>query len=225
MSKMILYHGSPEIIQNPEFGKGKSYNDYGRGFYCTEHLELAKEWSCTENADGYANQYELDMTDLSVLDLSSDEYTILHWLALLVEYRKFKKNTPVLQLGTEWLKEYYLIDLSQYDIVKGYRADDSYFAFAKAFLSNEISLKQLSYAMRLGKLGEQVVLKSPLAFENLQFLSYEFADNTIYYAKRKARNEDARAAYRMELARVDLDGLYMRDIIREEVMPNDARLR
>ena len=225
MRKMILYHGSLEIIQKPEFGKGKSYNDYGRGFYCTEHLELAKEWSCTENADGYANQYELDMTDLSILDLSSNEYTILHWLALLVEYRKFKKNTPVLQLGTEWLKEHYLIDLSQYDIVKGYRADDSYFSFAKAFLNNEISLKQLSYAMQLGKLGEQVVLKSPKAFENLQFLSYEFADNTIYYAKRKTRNEEARAAYRMELARVDLDGLYMRDIIREEVMPNDARLR
>ena len=79
--------------------------------------------------------------------------------------------------------------------------------------------------MRLGKLGEQVVLKSPHAFENLQFLSYEFADNTIYYAKRKTRNEEARATYRTELARVDLDGLYMRDIIREEVMPNDARVR
>ena len=124
MNKITLYHGSPEIIQGPEFGKGKSYNDYGRGFYCTEHLELAKEWSCTENADGYANKYALDVTDLSILDLSSDQYTILHWLALLVEYRQFKKNTPVLQLGTEWLKEHYLVDVSQYDIIKGYRADN-----------------------------------------------------------------------------------------------------
>ena len=79
--------------------------------------------------------------------------------------------------------------------------------------------------MQLGKLGEQIVLKSPRAFQALQFLSYEFADNTIYYAKRKARNEEARKSYRVELARADLDGLYMRDIIREEVMPNDARLR
>ena len=47
MSKLILYHGSPEIIQTPVFGKGKSYNDYGRGFYCTEHLKLRlvrKSW-------------------------------------------------------------------------------------------------------------------------------------------------------------------------------------
>lgn len=90
MSKRILYHGSPDIIQAPVFGKGKSYNDYGKGFYCTEHLELAKEWACTENTDGYVNKYEVDTAGLSVLNLSSSEYTILHWLALLMKYRKFR---------------------------------------------------------------------------------------------------------------------------------------
>lgn len=80
MRTLTLYHGSPEIIQTPVFGKGKSYNDYGNGFYCTEHLELAKEWACTENTDGYANKYEFDTDGLSILNLSSDEYTILHWL-------------------------------------------------------------------------------------------------------------------------------------------------
>lgn len=44
MGKVILYHGSPDVIKKPVFGKGKVYNDYGFGFYCTEHLELAKEW-------------------------------------------------------------------------------------------------------------------------------------------------------------------------------------
>ena len=52
MSKLVLYHGSPGIIEKPVFGKGKAYNDYGRGFYCTEHIELAKEWACTEGTDG-----------------------------------------------------------------------------------------------------------------------------------------------------------------------------
>ena len=99
MSKLILYHGSPEIIKTPMFGKGKSYNDYGKGFYCTEHLELAKEWACTENTDGYANKYEMDTTGLSVLNLSSDEYTILHWLALLMNYRKFRISTPIMKRG------------------------------------------------------------------------------------------------------------------------------
>ncbi len=225
MSKLIIYHGSPEIIQTPVFGKGKSYNDYGRGFYCTEHFELAKEWACTENTDGYANKYEIDTKGLAILNLSSDEYTILHWLALLMKYRKFRISTPVMKRGADWLKEYFLIDLTPYDAVIGYRADDSYFSFARAFINNEISLTQLAYSMRLGRLGEQFVLKSPMAFEKIKFVSYEFADNTEYYAKRKTRNEEAKTAFRAELERDDLDGLFMRDIIREEVQPNDSRLR
>ncbi len=225
MSKIILYHGSPEIIEVPMYGKGKLYNDYGRGFYCTEHLELAKEWACTENADGYVNKYEIDLQGLSVLNLSSDEFTILHWLALLVEYRNFRISTPVIKRGVNWLKTHFLLDLTHYDVVVGYRADDSYFSFARAFLSNEISLRQLAYAMRLGKLGEQFVLISPAAFKKIEFISYEIADNKIYYEKRKVRDEKARADFRAELEKEDLEGLYMRDIIREEVQPNDPRLR
>ncbi len=225
MSKLILYHGSPEIVQTPLFGKGKSYNDYGKGFYCTEHLELAKEWACAENTDGYVNKYEFDTAGLSVLNLSSDEYTILHWLALLVEYRKFRISTPIMKRGADWLKEHFLIDLTPYDAIIGYRADDSYFSFARAFINNEISLTQLSYAMRLGKLGEQFVLKSPTAFERIKFTDYEIADNTEYYAKRKSRDDEARTAFRAELEKNNLDSLYIRDIIREEVRPNDPRLR
>ena len=83
----------------------------------------------------------------------------------------------------------------------------------------------VAYAMRLGKLGEQFVLKSPAAFEKIQFISYDTCDNTVYYTKRKIRDDEARAAFRAELERDDLDGLYMMDIIREEVQPNDPRLR
>ena len=40
---MKLYHGSKYIIDKPTFGKGKPYNDYGLGFYCTENIDMAKE--------------------------------------------------------------------------------------------------------------------------------------------------------------------------------------
>ena len=165
MSNLIIYHGSPEIIEKPQFGKGKTYNDYGIGFYCTEHIELAKEWACTEDVDGFVNKYEIDLSNLKVLNLSSDEYTILHWLAMLMKHRKVRLSTPVMKRGREWLIEHFLPDTKEYDVIIGYRADDSYFSFARAFVNNEISLNQLSYAMRLGKLGEQVVLKSKKAFE------------------------------------------------------------
>ena len=79
--------------------------------------------------------------------------------------------------------------------------------------------------MRLGKLGEQVVLKTEKAFDAIRFLNYTVADNRIYYEKRKARDEDARAAYYKVLETDDIDGIFMRDIIREEIKPNDPRLR
>lgn len=225
MSKLVLYHGSPDIIERPVFGKGKAYNDYGRGFYCTEHIELAKEWACTEGTDGYANHYEIDTTALSIMNLSSDDYTILNWLAILMLHRKGRLSAPVARQGREYLIQNFLPDFQSYDAIIGYRADDSYFSFARAFVSNTISLKQLGSAMRLGKLGEQFVLKSPKAFEAIKFLGYTIADNTVYYAKRKARDDEARAAYTKELENDDINGIFMRDIIREEIKPDDPRLR
>ena len=225
MSKKILYHGSPEIVIKPEFKFGKLYNDYGSGFYCTEHLELAKEWAVTEGVDGYSNKYEIDTSGLSILNLSSEDYTILHWLAILIDYRRFQITTTVMRRGVEYLRENFLVDISPYDIITGYRADDSYFKFAKAFLSNQISLAQLSYAMRLGRLGEQFVLKSPAAFERIKFISYETCDSSVYYPKRKERNDTARAAFNAELEKDDIDGIFMRDLIRNEVKENDPCLR
>ena len=175
--------------------------------------------------DGFVNEYELETDGLTILDLSSKEYTILHWLALLVDNRRFRVSTPVMRRGLQWLKDHFLIDISDYDLIIGYRADDSYFSFARAFISNEISLNQLSFAMRLGKLGEQYVLKSEKAFNQLSFKSFESADNNIYYARRKIRDDEARNAFFEELEKEDVDGIYMRDIIREEMTGDDTRLR
>ncbi len=225
MAKLILYHGSTSIVEKPLFGKGKVNNDYGRGFYCTEHIELAKEWSCEENTDGFANRYELDTSELKILNLSDSQYTILNWLAILIANRKARLSTPVSKRGKEWLIQHFLPDYEDYDLIIGYRADDSYFSFARSFLSNEISLSQLGRAMRLGKLGEQYVLKSKKAFETIKFLDYTIADNRVYYERRKKRDDDARAAYNEELENDDINGIFMRDIIREEMKPNDPRLR
>lgn len=225
MKEKTLYHGSLEIVKKPLYGKGKSYNDYGPGFYCTEEIALAKEWACTENKDGYVNQYTLDMSELKVLNLSSDEYTILHWLAFLMKFRIVRVSSPLMKRSSSWLIENFFPDVSDADVIIGYRADDSYFSFARAFVNNEISIAQLSYAMKLGKLGEQVVLKSPTAFERIHFQKSIYVDRTEYYPKRQARDLEARDLYLKELEKDDENGLYIRDLIREEVRSDDSRLR
>jgi len=61
-NKITVYHGSPKIIEKPAFGVGNPQNDYGLGFYCTESVELAKEWACSVETDGFANQYMLKVS-------------------------------------------------------------------------------------------------------------------------------------------------------------------
>ena len=225
MGKRTIYHGSSDIIEKPIFGKGKTYNDYGQGFYCTEHINLAKEWACTEGACGYANKYEIETDELRVLNLSSPEFSVLNWLAVLMQNRIGRLSTPIAKQGREYLIQNFLPQYESYDAMIGYRADDSYFSFARSFISNEISLKQLERAMKLGKLGEQFVLKSKKAFDIVQFVGYEMADNAVYYQQRKARDEDARTAYQAELEKDDLEGIFMRDMIREGMKPDDLRFR
>lgn len=225
MKKKTIYHGSTNIIEKPQYGFGKPYNDYGRGFYCTEHIALAKEWSCNEGTDGFANRYELDLTDLNVLDLSDKKYSILNWLAILMENRIGRLSTPIERQGREYLLEHFLPDYKNADVIIGYRADDSYFSFVRAFVGNGISLKQLGHAMHLGKLGQQYVLMSEKSFEQIHFIDYEIADNSEYYPKRKARDEEARNAFMKELEKNDIDGIFMRDIIREKMEASDERLQ
>ena len=51
---MRIYHGSQLKIEVPQFGVGKTGNDFGLGFYCTESEDLAKEWSVRPGHDGFA---------------------------------------------------------------------------------------------------------------------------------------------------------------------------
>ena len=221
---MILYHGSENIIERPLLGGGRKNNDYGQGFYCTREIELAKEWACTESVSAYVNKYELDMNGLNILDLSKQRFSTLNWLAILVNYRKIRVTTPVMKRAMEWLINHFLIDINDYDVIVGYRADDSYFSFARAFINNQISLAQLSYAMQLGELGVQYVLKSEKAFEALTYTGYEAVDRTIYYAKRKRRDEKARDAFMKELEKEEPSGVFIRDLMKEGLEEYETRL-
>lgn len=222
----ILYHGSDHIIEYPEYGKGMRTNDYGRGFYCTESLELAKEWACAKQNHGYANIYEIDMGGMNVLNLNGNGYTILNWLALLAENRTYWQKGSIAQEGKQYLKEHFLIDISGYDIIIGYRADDSYFSFAQDFVSGAISLQKLSEAMRLGRLGEQVVLKSKAAFGKLRYMGSEPANAEEYYLKKVVRDREARKEYRRtKNSTAHVDELFILDIIREGIENDDPRLR
>lgn len=224
--KIIVYHGSSKIIEKPVFGLGNPNNDYGLGFYCTENVELAKEWACSAETDGYANKYELNISDLSVLSLTGGDYNILNWLFVLLENRKFRIGGDIAKEAKKYIFDNFAINYKNYDIIKGYRADDSYFSFANAFLNNTISLSQLEKAMVLGKLGEQVVAISEKAFNSFSYLENTPAPKEIYLPKKLARDTGAREEFKKEKNKGSiLTEKYILDIIREEWKNDDDRLQ
>lgn len=210
---ITIFHGSEKIIEHPIWGEGRKNNDFGIGFYCTESLELAKEWAVSSLRDGFANKYILDTKYLNILNLNSSAYTILNWIAVLVEHRLFSITTPVARRAKSYLVEKFGVNVNAFDIIRGYRADDSYFDYAESFINNAISIEQLAQAMKLGKLGEQIVIKSKYAFTKLKYEGFEVAEQGKYYVHRKSRNDEANRQY-FEMFDKESDGLYIQDIIR-----------
>ncbi|MCR5507173.1 MAG: DUF3990 domain-containing protein [Lachnospiraceae bacterium] len=221
---MIIYHGSDHIIEKPAYREGKRHNDYGYGFYCTEIADMAREWGASPDHPGYLNIYDIDADKLSVLDLNT--HPILTWLAVLLQNRIFQLNSPLAAEAYDYIIREFGIEYESFDLIKGYRADDSYFSFAQDFINGTISVSQLSAAMRLGGLGDQIVLKSKRSFEMIEYKGSEEIDCHIWYPRRKSRDDKARKDYySTDKMRYVRGGIYITRILDEEMKKDDERLQ
>ena len=190
----IIYHGSEFIIEKPEYLKGNVHNDYGLGFYCCSNKKLAKEWAAKRSGHGYVNKYRIRDDRLKILDLTKAPFNdVLYWVALLMHHRELstdlRDNYP---RELKYLEEKYLIDLTAYDIVIGFRADDSYFRFPGAFVRSEITLESLNKIFQAGALGKQYVVISERAFKLIHFLDYEEAveqSRADYYSRKSGADK------------------------------------
>ncbi len=215
MKKLVLYHGSERLIKKPVFGYGNKHNDYGLCFYCSIDKQLGKEWACRENSSGYINSFIIDVNDnLKILDLTNKkEYSVLNWIAILLKYRvvssQFKARYKEM---FEFLDQYY-IDVEQFDLIIGYRADDSYFAFPLAFIENKLSLERLNEIYMLGDLGVQYAIKSKYAFDSLRYLDSELV-GMEYNIKYKTRIYEAKRKYDEILNICSKEkGTFIRDLV------------
>lgn len=215
--KIKIYHGSDHELRNPSLRQGKATSDYGKGFYCTQSLELAKEWSCRDaKSDGKANEYELDCEGLKVAFFGEDEESVLAWLSVLIEHRVIDADATQ-KKRIQTIKDNWPIRLAGIDIAIGYRADDSYFSFVRGFLDGWLSLEDLMNIMHLGCLGKQIVLLSEKAFHCLSFVRAMNAEAKIYYPRRKAREAKACRNYQEEAflkMRKNPHQIYAIDIVR-----------
>lgn len=196
MNNITLYHGTVDKIVVPTFGRGNDKHDYGRGFYLTEDLNLAKEWAvCRPNEkSGWVHKFELDTKELKILDFQ--QKNILAWLAELMKHRDASDSKRYRMLAAKFINKYG-IDTSKYDIIKGWRADASYFYIAKEFVRDNIDLDILEELLSLGNLGIQYCIKSELAYSKLKEINEELIMVDYEEFNKRYNHRDAVARRRM----------------------------
>ncbi len=227
MSKKMLYHGAPNIVGRPKAGIGSPHRDFGCGFYCTENPLLAGEWACPTGIGGYVNRYELETRGLKVLDLTEGDRPMIRWLAILVSNRTIRADSELTNRAVSYLKENFGEDTRKYDIVKGYRGDDSYFSFASDFINNRVPLGRLASSMELGKDGIQYALVSERAMNALTFLGSEPVSSEEAFRRRCERDLKARSSYLGHGRRETIDeyDIMMEDLVLGRVDRDDPRLQ
>lgn len=193
MGKIILYHGTPDRMITPTYGRGNNKHDYGRGFYLTESVELAREWAVCrpDDTNGWVHKFELDCDGLKILDFQ--ERDVLVWLAELMKHRDAADSKRYRMLAARFIAEYG-IDTDKYDVIKGWRANASYFYIAKEFVRDNIDIDILEELLSLGGLGIQYCIKSEPAYSKLREIREDllFVDYSEFNDKYNRRDVSAR---------------------------------
>ena len=196
MAKIILYHGTPDRTVSPSYGPGSDKHDYGRGFYLTEDPALAREWSvCRPNEkNGWVHMFELDTNGLHILDFQRMD--ALCWLAELMKHRDAADSRRYRMLAARFIGKYG-VDTSDCDVIKGWRADASFFYIAREFARETIDVEILEELLSLGGVGIQYCIKSVKAYSQLHEIDDGLAPVEYATFNRKYNERDAAARQNM----------------------------
>lgn len=193
MGKITLYHGTTDKNVVPTFGLDNEKHDYGKGFYLTENQELAKEWAvCRPNQkNGWLHKYELDTDTLNIIDF--EQLDVLCWLAELMKHRDADDTKRYRILSAKFIEKYGT-DTSNYDVIKGWRANASYFFIAKEFVRDNVDIDILEKLLSLGNLGIQYCIKTEKAYSCLKEIpnSIQPVNYTEFNEKYNQRDIEAR---------------------------------
>ncbi|MBR4021870.1 MAG: DUF3990 domain-containing protein [Ruminococcus sp.] len=197
MKKIILFHGTADKVIVPTYGLGNEKHDYGKGFYLTENVKLAKEWAVCrpDETNGWVHKFEIDIDGLQILDFQKKN--VLSWLAELMKHRDASDSKRYRMLSKKFIDKYG-VDTEGYDIIKGWRADASYFYIAKEFVRDNIDLDILPELLSLEGLGIQYCLKSEEAFLRLHEINEAImpVDYSEFNEKYNQRDVSARRKMR-----------------------------
>lgn len=162
--KLIVYHGSNDIIDKPKHDGGRRFSDFGLGFYVTTNIEMAKSWACRKKAkNSYVNKYMFNVDGLNSFTFDLD----LNWLLFIAFNRRVVENEELINT----LKEKYK-DIDKYDIIIGPTADDRMFDTLDLFFNNNITLEHCLQALNSMDLDIQYNIRSSKGIEAIEFVKH-----------------------------------------------------
>ena len=209
---MRFFYGADFLVITPKYNVGNPSNDYGLGFYLTPDKEMARLWASKFPNGGFLIEYDVNIKGLKILKLNNNtDEDVLKWITILIAHRFSYSDRKENEDTIRWLSNHYSVDLTDVDVIIGYRADDSYFDYSRDFVMNNLSLELLKEAMELGKLGTQFVLMSKKAFKHIRYVKSEPIAHTDEYQffRAKTKNE-----YRVIKKKDDINNTFIRDIMR-----------
>lgn len=153
---MILYHGSIEIVDNPEIRIPSRSLDYGYGFYTTTSVKQAEDWVKRKlNANspiGYVNVYELDEDLVKSLKTLLFESPTEDWLDFVMSNRTNKDFNH------------------DFDIVYGPVANDKVYAAFALYEGGIIDKQNLISELKAYKLVDQYLFHTDKALKAIKFI-------------------------------------------------------
>ena len=144
---MILYHGSPVIVEVPEIRISRFHKDFYYGFYTTAIYQQAVRWAVRFSGNGYVNQYTFT-PDPGLRQLVFPEMTE-EWLDFITACRLGKTH--------------------DYDIVEGPMANDTIYSYVQDYVDGNISRKAFWELSRFKYPTHQVSFHTARALETLRF--------------------------------------------------------
>lgn len=148
--KIIIYHGSYEIVQYPNIIVGKNTKDFSYGFYCTRIKEEAEKW-VSKYKTPVINSYELaDISDLKVKVF--EEYNE-EWLDFIVHCRNGGEH--------------------DYDVVEGFMCDDTILDNLEEYINGYIDKSRFLDMMKFNWSDNQISFHTVKALKRIKFISSE----------------------------------------------------
>jgi hypothetical protein len=153
---MILYHGSIEIVENPEIRIPSRSLDYGYGFYTTTSLKQAEDWvkrKLNSNTPiGYVNIYEFDNNLIKSLKTLLFESPTEEWVDFVMSNRTNKDFNH------------------DFDIVYGPVANDKVYAAFALYEGGIIDKQSLISELKAYKLVDQYLFHTDKALKAIKFI-------------------------------------------------------